>query len=114
MDGTCCFLWRLLFNGAGWSFKLQDTNHSCINNSNNNTTRTSSKHKHTTEYSPQKYRTRMKLPLLALATGASAAVIKRDIVFEVRNFTASCVPHSAMCLYVPPYLSSSLPFQSGS
>jgi len=44
---------------------------------------------------------------LALATVASAAATinmnnnsKRDVVFEVRNFTASCVPHSAMCQYV--------------
>jgi hypothetical protein len=46
------------------------------------------------------------LGALALAPVASAATInnnnnKRDVVFEVRNFTASCVPHSAMCQYVP-------------
>ncbi|KAK5655706.1 hypothetical protein OQA88_5639 [Cercophora sp. LCS_1] len=42
----------------------------------------------------------MKLSPLALATVASAAAINRDYaVFEVRNFTASCVPHSAMCQY---------------
>ncbi|KAK3292362.1 uncharacterized protein B0H64DRAFT_227402 [Chaetomium fimeti] len=42
----------------------------------------------------------MKLSLLAMATAASAAAVtKRDVVFEARNFTASCVPHSAMCHY---------------
>ncbi|KAK4158726.1 hypothetical protein QBC43DRAFT_143398 [Cladorrhinum sp. PSN259] len=42
----------------------------------------------------------MKLSLLALTSAASAAVITtRDVVFEARNFTASCVPHSAMCFY---------------
>lgn len=36
--------------------------------------------------------------VVALATVASAAAIdKRDAVFNVRNFTASCVPHSVMC-----------------
>jgi hypothetical protein len=49
----------------------------------------------------------MKLSLLALATAVSAAVINtRDVVFEARNFTASCVPHSVMCLQVfTPFLS---------
>jgi len=43
----------------------------------------------------------MKVSILALATAASAAVINtRDAVFEARNFTASCVPHSVMCLSV--------------
>ena len=42
----------------------------------------------------------MKLSLLALAPVVSAAVINtRDVVFEARNFTASCVPHSVMCYY---------------
>ncbi|KAK3312567.1 hypothetical protein B0H66DRAFT_596092 [Apodospora peruviana] len=42
----------------------------------------------------------MKLSLLALVTVASATAIgERDIVFEARNFTASCVPHSVMCFY---------------
>ncbi|KAK1829969.1 hypothetical protein QBC39DRAFT_373313 [Podospora conica] len=42
----------------------------------------------------------MKLSLLPLATAASAAAIHpRDVVFEARNFTASCVPHSSMCFY---------------
>ncbi|KAK0623899.1 hypothetical protein B0T14DRAFT_428848 [Immersiella caudata] len=42
----------------------------------------------------------MKFSILALATAASAAVINpRHVVFEARNFTASCVPHSAMCFY---------------
>ncbi|KAK0657831.1 hypothetical protein B0T16DRAFT_319518 [Cercophora newfieldiana] len=42
----------------------------------------------------------MKLSILTLAA-ASAAVInaRADVVFEARNFTASCVPHSAMCFY---------------
>lgn len=45
----------------------------------------------------------MKFFILALATAASAAAInQRDVVFEARNFTASCVPHSAMCLYAFP------------
>lgn len=43
----------------------------------------------------------MKLSLLSLATVTSAAVINtRNAAFEARNFTASCVLHSAMCLCV--------------
>ncbi|KAK1758850.1 hypothetical protein QBC47DRAFT_370651 [Echria macrotheca] len=43
----------------------------------------------------------MKLLLPALVTAASAAVIApRDVVFEARNFTASCLPPgSTTCFY---------------
>ncbi|KAK4450471.1 hypothetical protein QBC34DRAFT_349230 [Podospora aff. communis PSN243] len=45
----------------------------------------------------------MKFSILALAATAAAATIQLDQrqyhPFEVRNFTASCVPHSAMCFY---------------
>ena len=45
----------------------------------------------------------MKLCLLSLATVASAAAITERqgtyYPFEVRDFTASCVPHSALCFY---------------
>ncbi|KAK4220790.1 hypothetical protein QBC38DRAFT_378330 [Podospora fimiseda] len=43
--------------------------------------------------------------LLFQAIAASAAAIdtsvidKRDVVFNVRDFSASCVPHSALCFY---------------
>jgi len=40
----------------------------------------------------------MKFSTISLATAASAAAInKRSVPFEVRDFVASCIPHSAMC-----------------
>lgn len=55
------------------------------------------------------------LPVLAAATAAVAASASPtapphatndlDVVFQARNFSASCVPHSALCLYVPLSLS---------
>ncbi|KAK4183426.1 hypothetical protein QBC35DRAFT_112978 [Podospora australis] len=42
----------------------------------------------------------MKLSLLFQAAVASAAAIaKRDVVFKIRDFSATCVPHSALCFY---------------
>ncbi|KAM7215270.1 hypothetical protein V8F06_009321 [Rhypophila decipiens] len=47
----------------------------------------------------------MKFSILALAsaTAVSAApappALGLDVVFQARNFSASCVPHSAMCSY---------------
>ncbi|CAG9986867.1 unnamed protein product [Clonostachys byssicola] len=40
----------------------------------------------------------MKFSTIAFAAGATAAVYKRqDTVFEVTNFSASCIPHSTQC-----------------
>ncbi|KAH8878753.1 hypersensitive response-inducing protein [Thozetella sp. PMI_491] len=41
----------------------------------------------------------MKLTFILAATGASALAVKRYTVFEVSNFTASCIPHSVQCYY---------------
>ncbi|KAI1735447.1 hypothetical protein F4680DRAFT_304907 [Xylaria scruposa] len=42
---------------------------------------------------------KMKFSAILFTAGASAALVARDPVFEVTNFSAGCIAHSTQCLY---------------